>query len=478
MLDALRKIFGTFSRTEKSVFLASLVAFVVSGVLLLGAVIEASTIVVPARGGEFVEGIVGQPSYVNPVLAASDVDRALVRLLYSPLDELADKIESDKVGRTWTVRLKENIFWTDGKKLTSDDVIFTVERIQDPESGSPAFSSWQGVSVNRLSELELEFHLVAPYPFFPYVLQSLYALPKHLFASIPASNWRLSDFNLKPVGSGPYMFDSYEKEANGFIHIYRLKASNRYFKRSPYLESYMFRFFSGAKEMGEAFNAGIIDGFADPKFEEFRSVMRPHQVFSYFLPTYYSVFFNQSQNLAFKEAAVRQALSRAADRETLVRDVFDGYAVPLEWPLPRRASPGLGAAPMPPLEDAAKLLDDSGWTRGEDGFRAKTVKNTKVELAFTLVAPRLAFLEKTAEALKGSWEALGARVDLLLFSPDEVVDRVIKNREYHALLFGNVLTPSLDLYSFWHSNERFSPGLNLALYSNKKAPNIQRMSRQ
>ena len=72
-----------------------------------------------------------------------------------------------------------------------------------PDAHSPLYQSWQGVTATRVSELEVEFTLANPYAFFGDTLNNLYILPKHLFADTPPGNWHLSDYNLKPVGSGP-----------------------------------------------------------------------------------------------------------------------------------------------------------------------------------------------------------------------------------------------------------------------------------
>ena len=124
------------------------------------------------------------------------------------------------------MRLKEGLTWQDGQQLTSDDVVFTVQSIQDPDAHSPLYQSWQGVTATRVSELEVQFTLTNPYAFFGDNLKNLYIVPKHLYADTPPGNWHLSDYNLKPVGSGPYQFLSYNKNSDGFISSYSLQAWN------------------------------------------------------------------------------------------------------------------------------------------------------------------------------------------------------------------------------------------------------------
>ncbi len=197
-----KKLFFAFTRREKMIFIAAGAAAVASFAVVISIVIADMTTAVPARGGQYAEGVVGQPEYVNPVIASSETDLSLVKLVYSNIADDADTVRASPDGKTWTVRLKDGLSWQDGQKLTSDDVIFTVQSIQNPDANSPFAKSWQGVTASRVSELEVQFILAKPYAFFKDNLENLYIIPKHLFADVPPANWRLSGYNLKPIGNG------------------------------------------------------------------------------------------------------------------------------------------------------------------------------------------------------------------------------------------------------------------------------------
>lgn len=461
----LKQIFAALTPPERLFFVGAAFAAILSGTMLGGILVKNATVPVPARGGEYVEGIVGQLTYVNPVLAGTDIDKSLVALVFASLKDLADKIEIDNNGRLWKVRLKENVFWSDGKKITSDDVIFTVQRIQDPESQSPLFLNWQGVAPRRESELELQFNLANPSPFFSEYIERLYVLPKHLFAETPPANWRLSQYNLKPIGSGPYMFSSHEKRDDGFITTYRLKENPRYFRKHPYIPSLVFRFFPNADDLLKAFNAGAVDGFATFDAVPLERVKRPHQALSFLLPSYYAVFFNQGQNLSLKDASVREALDLALDREEIIQNVFGGRARSVRGPL-REETLAYSR------ERAIEILEAAGWKLNAEGVREKIIKNSTIKLELSLTVPEIPFLLSTANLIEAQWKEIGAVVNILTLSPEEIAERTIKNREYQAILIGNFLSPTLDLFSFWHSNNRFYPGRNLSLYNSKEADDL------
>lgn len=476
----LKKLFRALTANEKIVFISASALLVISGVALAGLKLAKSTEAVPTAGGEFTEGAVGQPIYINPVIASNEIDRDLVRLIFSNIRDVADKIDVSADGRIWTIRLKEDLSWQDGEKLTSDDVIFTIQKIQDPETNSPLAGEWQGVAAQRLSELEVQLSLVNPYAFFADTLKNLYILPKHLFAGVPPANWRLSDYNLQPVGSGPYKFLPYDKSANGFINLYRLAAWDKYFGEKPLIQNFDFRFFSGSEEMLKNFNSGQIDGISGPEAGDLTKIKRPYNTFAFRLPSYYAIFFNQSKSVPLQDPAVRKALTFAANRENLVSAVLGGRGNPDYGPVPPGApyfNPAIETATTS-LDLASETLTAAGWKMNASGTREKTIGKTKIPLRLSIAVPQIDFLSQTADILRQQWQNIGLQINLAPQSIGEITGGTIKNRDYEMLLFGNILGGSSDLFSFWHSSERFYPGLNLAVYNNKKADALIESVRQ
>lgn len=471
MLTTLKKIYFSFSRSERLGFFVSVLLAIASIAALAAAFFADHTALVPASGGTYTEGIVGQPGHPNPVLASADADKSLVRLLFANLAELSDSVSASKDGKIWSIRLKENARWSDGEKLTSDDVIFTIQKIQDPDTGSPLAPSWQGIAPQRVSELELTLTLGNPYAFFEDNLKNLYILPKHLFAETPAANWRLSRYNLEPVGSGPYAFASYDSRPDGFITAYRLKKNPRYGGNPPLIEDFRIAFFPNIPQLLAAFNAGQIDGFGGLEPHDAVSIQRSYDTYEFPMPSYYAVFFNQNQNLALQEQNVREALDMAIDRNLLIGNVLNGKGEARTGPVPPPLIPDAEISAAFSADEASALLEKSGW-HAQDGVRQKKIKGTIVPLEFELTVPNIPFLTETANELKTQWQSIGANVTLTIRPIADVASDAIKNRNYQAILFGNVLNPSGDLFPFWHSSERFYPGLNLSLYNRKSADQL------
>ena len=469
------QIFKNLSRTERLIFIASCLIFITSSIFIGVNFLYQDTNFVPISGGEYIEGLIGQPTFINPVLAGSNgPDRDLIELIFSDLLDLTENYKVDENGRVWNIRLKENLFWDDNQLITSDDVIFTIKTIQDPDSRSLLFSMWQEVKAERVSEREIKLILPETYSFFKGTLKELKIIPKHIFGSIPAANFRLSDFSLEPIGSGPFKFLSFNKERSGFISEYQLIRSEHYFGQKPYLGKIVFKFYQDEEELIKAFNSGAISGFGGLNQKSLSKITISHQAFKIRMPRYYAIFFNSYSQDVLKDKNVRLALNYATDRKKIIEKVFDNRALSVEGPLVAGME-GYAAEIYPKEnfspEKASQILEASGWQLNSGGIREKNFDKQLKQLEFELVVPQIPFLVETANLIKEDWSKIGIKLNLAVRSPQEVNDEIIKTRNYQMIIFGNIFGngDSPDLYSFWYSSERFYPGLNLALYENKTA---------
>ncbi len=470
-MSFIKKIYEAFTGNERRAFWIAATIASASLVVVAGIFLVTSTHSVPAAGGTFTEGVVGQPEYVNPVNAKSEADLDLMKLVYQNIPAVAQSVTPSSDGKTWTVRLKEGLTWQDGQKLTSDDVVFTVQAIQDPDANSPLAAAWQGITASRTSELEVQFSLMNPSAFFGNDLSNLYVAPKHLFIDVPVGNWRFSEYNLKPIGSGPYEFSSYQKQFNGFIETYSLKTWNGYIGSAPLIQNFDFTFFRNKSDLLKEFNTAQIDGFS-ADLSDLAGIDRPYNVNSWRTPAYYAVFWNQSKNIALQDSAVRTALAQAVDRSALVTDALKDFGKPDTSPVPPNAPYATEIDQSSSIDIASATLSAAHWTLSDNGVRVKSSKKSSTTLAFTLTVPDIDFLVKTARDLQSVWAAIGAQVSIATDATENMANQEVPNRDYDALLFGNVLGVDSNLRSFWHSSERFAPGLNLSLYSSSAADKL------
>jgi ABC-type transport system substrate-binding protein len=329
---ALKKIF-TFSglefflrsqnKIERFFFFTFLFLFFFSSSFLAIDFYFKKTKIVPKEGGIFVEGMVGFPNYLNPVYSiASDVDDSITNLIFSGLMKfegknlVPDLAQSYKVledGRVFEVSLKDNIFWSDGQKITSDDVIFTIKTIQNPEVKSPLRTAWLGVDVEKISEKDFKFILKNPSFVFLENL-TLKPIPKHVFENIPPANLSLSSLNLKPIGSGPYQLEKIERDENGRVVLIELKRNENYFGKKPYIQRFFFRFFENEEKLLEAARKKEIDGFSLKEFQEIPGFC----LINFKMPRYFGVFLNLEKKV-FSEKEVREALDTGTNKKEILR---------------------------------------------------------------------------------------------------------------------------------------------------------------
>ncbi|MGC9046955.1 MAG: ABC transporter substrate-binding protein [Minisyncoccia bacterium] len=468
MSNLIKKIFFILDQREKKILILALVVCV--STLLSGLVyfVNAHSKVVPIRGGEYFQGEVGQPIIVNPVLANNQVDLDISRLVYLPLNQLIDDYQIKNGGKTYIFSLKENLTWNDGTPLTSDDVIFTLRLIQNPDVHSPLYSAWQGINIKRISAIRFEFSLPSPYFLFVDKVKQLEIIPEHIFGNIPPLNIQLSKYSLEPRGNGPYRFYSLKKENNGFITEYKLVVDENYSGPKPYIKYFTFKFYDNNNDLLNAFYNKNINGFGllTPLNFDYNNYKNSN-IFVINFPRYYALFLNPNSNSILKNQDIRTALNESIDKLKLVDyifkdSVFDNYVFAINDPL------------MQPLTNINNIYNPQDAAN-------KFNKNIKSTTTINMVVPAIDFLIKTANFIKTSVETISNGkiiINVNVINPQDALDSYIKNRLYDTLLFGNISEYPNDLFTFWHSSQRFYPGLNLSLYNNSKVDKLIESLRQ
>ncbi len=447
---------------------------------------------VPGIGGSYTEGMIGPPRVINPLYLSRDTDRDISRLVFSGLltydgtgnvvPDLAERYEISRDGKTYIVFLRKNAVWHDGKPLTADDVLFTINRIQNPQYKSPARVNWQGVEVQKIDDYTVRFVLRTPYaPFIENLTQGI--IPKHLWEHIEPAQAVLHDLNMHPVGSGPYQFGRFKSTSEGAVIWYTLDRNPHYYREGPYLQTITFLFFTTEDEMIASIHKGEIDGFG-PITASRTSAINPGQgvVFNIPTPRIFSIFFNQRTSPALADTAVREAIARALDKNKIALGSAGGGAIALDSILPPfQKSVTAGATAPEPAYDPDRsraLLDAAGWRDTDgDGVREKKIRDAKKKLVemplhFTLTTGDSPDLGAAAEQIRTMLADVGISADVQQKSFADLEASVIRPRAFEILLFGQVYGYEPDPFAFWHSSQVKDPGLNIALFADKKADRI------
>jgi peptide/nickel transport system substrate-binding protein len=483
-------IFESFEKRDIVKLSAAGLLFVLAGGFLVAGVGKGSSNL-PGFGGEYIEGLVGQPRFVNPVLApASGIDTDIAKVVYAQLlkfdkdlNLVADLAKSlptvSEDQKTYTIKLKENLKWQDGRPIRSDDVIFTIQTIQNSEFESPLQSNWNRVAIEKVDDLTINFTLREISASF-IINFNLGILPKHVWENLGPNNFRLSDLNLKPVGSGPFSVKEIRKTSDGTILSMTLESNKNYYEGRPYLDKLTLKFLEDSEGLVAAYQAREIDSlgylpFDRKTFVETSDKFNQHLIN---LPQYQAVFFNLLKNKVLQDKAVRQALWLATDRQEIIDEVYLGFAKQAYGPV---LTGNLGYDPEVErqthinLEEAADILDRGKWVLDES---TSIRKKNDVSLEFNLTTNNFVLNVKTAQIIKKQWEQIGAKINLVIVSAADLQQQNIRLREFDALLFAQNTGADPDPFAFWHSTQVRSPGLNLSGFKDSTADKLLTDARQ
>jgi len=393
-----KQIFKILKGKERIIFLFLVFLALASATYLAANFYIISTKSAPAYGGTYIEGIVGQPRFVNPIYGeTNDVDRMLIELVYSGLmtydkdgkitNDLAESYQLSEDKRTYTFFLKDNLFWQDGVQLTADDVIYTIKTIQSSDYKSPLRANWLDVRAEKLSDKSFTLTLNSPYNSF---LENctVKIIPQHIWKNILPENFTLSSYNLQPIGSGLYSLSSIEQTSAGFIKKIELAANHKYYEKLPYISNLSFYFFDNKDDLIKAANQKTIDGFsvtyldnnealAEKQVKQGWAQNEKFSVYSFSMPRYFAVFFNTQKSKLLSDLNIAKALNYSVDKQGLVQKISDEFKEKISVVDSPILSNYFGySGPTVTYEyDAEKsegLLDKSGYKeQGEGTIRAK-----------------------------------------------------------------------------------------------------------
>jgi peptide/nickel transport system substrate-binding protein len=448
--------------------------------VLVGAVgylaFSVTTVVVPDYGGTYVEGIAGNPQAINPILAQQNpVDRDLVALIFNGLTrvgaqgtimpDLAEDWDISADGTTYTFYLRQDVLWHDGAPFTANDVVYTINAMQNPNyPGSPALAElWRSVVVEQLDTYTVRFLLREPYaPFLDYTTIGI--LPVHILGSVPVEALGDSQFSAKPIGTGPFMVAEVSAR-----HI-ALQANPEYFRSRPYLDRIEFIYYPNDQAVFEARKRGEVAGIARVLPEHLQAVRDDPDLTLYSAPLsgYTLIFLNLDRGV-FQDPAVRRAMALALDRQQLVDDILGGQGIVIHSPILPDSwayDENVRQYTHDPRK-AVVALEEAGWFDDNgDGVRER---GSQV-LAFTLATNDDPTRVRLIHAVSEQLAKVGIRATPEVVGWDELTTEMLPTRRFDAVLSEwQGLPPDPDPYPFWHSSQAMEGGWNVASYISEQA---------
>jgi putative periplasmic oligopeptide-binding protein of oligopeptide ABC transporter len=431
-------------------------------------------------GGVYVEGVIGNISTLNPLLAASEPEQAASRLLFSSLynydvtgalhTDLAESmtVKDDKV---YTIKLR-NAVWHDGKKLTAEDVVYTINLIKNPQVRSPLRVNWLDISARAIDDSTVEFMLPAVYAGFSHAL-TFPVIPKHILQTVSPSSMREADFSSNPVGSGPFAVKRVQtSESTSSTDVVRMEPNTKYYGAVSTLSRLELRAYGNESLLVKAVNSGEVSAASGLSLSAADNIKSKQYSTKHWLLNkgVYLLMNNRSQTL--QDARVRQALRYATDTSSIRATVGDNVAR-LDTPiLQSQIAQRLPVAPDYNLDKAKALLKEASWTYNQGQWKGKDGRPLAV--AVTTSSGRDEY-KKIVDALKQQWSKLGVDVQLREIDTSSTttsfVQSVLQPRDYDALLYELELGADPDVFAYWHSSQASASGYNFANYSNRTVDN-------
>ncbi len=383
------------------------------------------------------------PTLLNPHFAVGTKDQDGSRLFYEPLAGwdadgnlkpiLAAAIPGREDGtlapdgKSVTWKLKQGVTWHDGKPFTADDVIFNWEYAKDPASATTTIGSYKDVKVEKIDQYTVKVMFDQPTPFWAdaFVGPRGMIIPKHLYADFTGAKSREAPTNLKPVGTGPYLFKDfkpgdmvagvinpkYHMDNRPFFDSIEMKgggdavsAARAVLQTGEYdfawnmqvEDEILLRLEKGGKGKVAISPGGNIEhiqvNFTDPWTEvdgERSNLKTKHPTLS--------------------DPAVREALSMLIDKDSVEKHIYGrtGNATANFVNNPEKFRSKAMKYEFN-VDKANAILDKAGWTKGPDGIRAKDGKKLKFVFQTSINQPR----QKTQAIVKQACQKAGIDIEV------------------------------------------------------------------
>ena len=290
-----------------------------------------------------------------------------------------------------------------------------------------------------------------------------------------------SDFNLKPVGSGPYKFKELIVE-DSVIKGITLSAFKDYLPEPPFIQELNFRYYSDAESALQGFRDGYVQGISQiPNYLVNQALAEPNlSIYTGRLPQISMVLFNLNDPEVpfFQEVEIRKALLLGINRQKLVNDFLTGQAIvansvifPGTWAY-LDSNPNYSYDPV----QAELLLKTAGYVVTGDANPVR--KKDDSTLRFFLSYPDDDLHQKIAESIQKDWLALSVDVVLEPVPPDSFLSSKLETRAYQAALVDLNLsrTPDPDPYPFWDLGQA-ETGQNYSQWNDRIASDIIEQAR-
>ena len=361
--------------------------------------------------------------------------------------DLATDYSVSEDGLTWTVTIRDDVFFTDGERLTADDVAFTYNTVKESSSVSDfTMLDYAEAADDRTAV----FHMNRPFSIWPYTMAVTGIVPEHAYDS--------AAYGASPIGSGRYILKQWDRGQQVI-----LEANPDYYGGEPLMKKVTILFMEEDAAFLAA-QAGQVDlAYTSATYSD-------QQIEGYALASYATVD-NRGFNLPAvpeqtdaqgrtvgndltADVRVRRAINMGIDRQEMIDHVLNGYGSPAYSVCDQMPWYSEASEVEHDPEGAAALLDEAGWKTGDDGVREKDGVKAELNLLYSAGdSVRQALAADFADQLGD----LGISCTLEGVGWDTAYDRALSD----PLIWGWGAHTPMELYNIYHT----AAGSDWALYS-------------
>ena len=413
-------------------------------------------------GGTYTEATLGDVDSMNPLFAATNSEKVLSKLMFATLTTvdrsghigigLAKSIRADEDGKTWKVRLRDGLKWSDEEPITNDDVVFTAELIKNPAVSSIYNANLSNVKVSVNEEGEIVFDLPAAYADFDSAL-NFPIVPKHILDGTDPKTLIENDFSHAPVTSGAFSYNAkQETSVNDDEQVVYLSANPYYYRGKPLLNSFAVHVYNDKEGVIKAINAGSVTATAELSGSDSGSINSGNIIQKdSSLNSGAFIFFNTT-NEHVKDVALRTAIRQGIDLAKIREKAPE--TMELDYPL-LQSQIKLARYPEIPARDFEAAKAKIAEISGEEPIH--------IEVATV----NSGYLPEVTSVLEEELKALGMAVNVSVYDENqEFITNIVSKRNYDILVYEVELGADPDLLPYYHSSQVSSAGLNLSNYRN------------
>lgn len=417
---------------------------------------------------------IGDASFLNPVLAQDSASADIVSFVFNGLLKYDENLQlTGDLAQSWEVKmgpkpriifyLCRGVRWHDGVEFTAEDVKFTYQTIMDPRTNTVRRSDFEQVEkVEVLDKYTVQ--IIYREPFSPGLeTWTIGIIPKHI---LEGQDINTSPFNRHPIGTGPFKFVEWVSDEKIV-----LEANPGYFEGRPYLDGIIYRIIPETSLSEIELLTGGVDYMGIYPHQYRRMAKDPRlRVYSRLALGYTYIGYNLENEL-FRDPWVRRALTRAIDREAIVKYVLYGRGKVATGPFPPQmwyCNPKIRPLPYDPSL-AKRLLRGAGWEDTDgDGILDKDGRPFR----FTLITNSGNDIRRDVGVMvQRYWREIGVDVRLELYEWSVFLKNFINPRHFEACILGWSLSVDPDAYSIWHSSQVYE-GFNFISYRNPQVDSL------